>query len=266
MLLLERGLGGFRLAEAADAVWFEDAFATADGRQADYPGTLDPQVVGVLPNATGVGGGYTWSAWANSHAMDGYVLLGANEGKGLAAKFAKVQTTNSWRLADVPTGMVLRFEMQGVAVGAARRSEANEGFGLSDGGAVVAHARPLHSIIWTFYRPGQRPGAVRPYVQWPGNPYSGETSKLAVPLSTDPYQPDDLAIEFEPAKGTIAFLHNGDVVYVFSNPEGIAALSRVPLPIVFSIGTDNIKTLSLAGWRLSVTSRDGAQAGPDIKK
>ena len=241
---------------AADTVWFADSFATADGRRAEYTGSKDLAATAPLPNARGAGGGYTYSAYACGRDFDGYVLLGAQGGAGLIAKFAMVQTTGTWRLADVPKGKILRLEMRGVAGGKPQRGECNEGFGLSDSAATVHHGKEVHNIIWTFYRPGQEPGGVRPYVQWAGSPYSADTAAIGARLSTNPYKPDDLAIEYDSGKGTIAFFHNRQTVYVFADPAGVAALAKVPLALVFRTALDNVQTIEMAGWSLKIVDAE----------
>jgi hypothetical protein len=237
---------------AADTVWFEDAFATGGGKPAEHTGVKDPAATLPLPHVSGAGGDYLCSAYASGRDFDGYILRGANLGSGLIARFAMVQTTNTWRLADVPKGSILRFEMKGVSVGKAQRAEANEGFGLSDSRATVIHSKPAHNIIWTFYRPGQKPGGVRPYVQWPGNPYSSDTSPISAKLSTNPYKPDDLAIAYDPGKGAITFFHNRKPVYVFSDPQGIEALAKAPLAIVLRTNVNNIRQVEMAEWSLKL--------------
>lgn len=243
-------VAGATLSCAADPVWFEDHFATADGKPADFPGFKDPQASEPLPHAKGAGGAYTYSAFASGQKFDGYVLLGAKNGRGLIAKFARVQTTKTWRLADVPSGQILRFEMKGVVLGKPKRDEGNEGFGLSDNGASVHHLKDVNNIIWSFYRPRKEVGFIRPYVQWTGNRVSQPTADIHVPISTNPAQPDDFVIDCNPGGGVIAFRHNGETVYEFGDPKGLAELAEAPLAMVFNLTLDNVQTIEIAGWSL----------------
>lgn len=244
------GLVWTALVRAADEVWFEDHFATADGKPAEYPGFKDFQATEPLPNAKGTGGGYNYFAYAYGQKFDGYVMLGAKKGQGLIAKFATVQTAKTWRLADVPAGKILRFEMKGVVVGKTKRDEVNEGFGLSDCGAIVHHLKDVNNIIWTFYRPRKEVGGIRPYVQWSGDRASVPTADISVNTSADTAKPDNFTIEYDPANDSITFLHNGESAYVFSDPKGMAALAEAPLAIVFCTTLDNIETIEMESWSL----------------
>ena len=222
-------------------------------------GAATPQATAPLPNAKGVGGDYRYSAFAQGWRYNGYVLLGVENGSGLAAKGAKAQTVKTWRLADVPKGKILRFEMRGVSAGKPRRAESNGGFGLSDNAATVIHTQDAHNIIWAFYRPGEKPGGVRPYLQWPGSRYSADTAKVNAKISNTRAKPDDLAIEYDPDKGSIAFLHNQQTIYVFTDPKGVEALSKAPLAIVFRINSDNIQTVEMAGWSLKLIDKESTR-------
>lgn len=205
--------------ETGGATWFEGNFLTEDGSPLGYGGTRDYTEKETLQNTKGVGGDYVFSAIGKIPGFDGFVEVGSRNGAGLTIKNGEIQTANSWSLADVPRGKVLRFEAKGVYFDkdiTDRESSGYQGFGLSTDRAVINHdSKDDNGFFWTFYGVERGEDVIRPYVQMPERRFSQETKEIKAAISTDPQNPDTFVIEFDPQKECVRFFMNTVEIYSY---------------------------------------------------